>query len=124
MAIHLDTVVYIDPTDSGDVLSAEAASKDGARYGTIAVTHGAVFDDSGCDQRGMTQSVCVRPGDELAVLAVLGDRLRGITAHDSPDRTLVGTVGLLRELAAGFGLTQDQVADLIDCFTTAPAQDH
>lgn len=121
MSIHRDDVIYADPTNKRDVLSATPSN--GASYGTISVTHGTYFNNGFYDNHGRTQSVCVKPGEELAVLAALGDQLRGIRPDEPDNRTIVGTVAALKELAASLGLDVGQTQSLISRFALAPARD-
>lgn len=124
MSIHRDSVVYTDPTDGHNVLSAEPSCNNGACYGTVAVTNGVDFGNGFFDNRGTTQSVCVKPGEELTVLAALGDRLRGVRSDDTVNRTVVASIAVLKKFAGDLGLTADQTEYLISRFTTASAQDN
>jgi hypothetical protein len=123
MSIHRDSVVYTDPTNARNVLSANPPYNDGACYGTVSVTHGADFRNGFYDNHGTIQSVCVKPGEELAVLAALGDQLRGVRSDDSDNKTVVGTVAALKTFADNLKLTEDQTAALISRFTAAPVKD-
>ena len=123
MSIHLDSVVYTDPTDQHDLLSATPTYNNGVCYGTISVTSGADFGNSSYDNRGTTQVVCVKPGDELTLLAALGDRLRGVRFDEPDNKTVVGTIADLREFANSLRLTEDQTNRLLGLFTTSPVKD-
>lgn len=112
-------VVYRDPTCTDterfgiDVLSVTPPEHDGRVYGVISITHGARFQD-GLDNEGQRQSVCVKPGDELRMLAALGDKLRGVREGDPNlnNSTLVVTASRLKEIAMRCGLTEAQAMRL------------
>ncbi len=119
MAIDRHSVVYRDPTDEQDVLSATPGRQDGAVHGTISVTRGAKFQGD-ISNGGTTQSVCVRVGDELTVLAKLGDKLRNIGGQEPDERTVVSTIANVKHFASQTGLTPRQLRELLAYFTTAP----
>lgn len=122
MSTDLSSVVYVDPTTSYDtphrvdVLTAHPARNNGACYGTIGAVRGANFDGTGISNDGRSVAVCIRPGDEQAVLAALGNVLRGNHPWDEDaDRTAVTTtaqLGVLRNLVAAGD--QDGALGIID----------
>lgn len=129
MAIYREEVVYVDPTSANrhpdgrqDMLSASPLRSDahGTAYGTIAVTYGADFGQGYTSNAGTTQAVCIKAGDELAVLAALGNRLRGLhQEEEATNGTLVTTVEKLRVLLMGLGLSAEQQEFLISGLTEA-----
>jgi hypothetical protein len=91
MSIYGGDVVYGDLLDDngGSVLTATPGA--GTTLPTIGITHDAISMDA------HTEAICVDPKDILALLAKIGNGLRGVNA-DSDERTVVTTVAELQRL--------------------------
>lgn len=121
MSIHRDHVIYADPTCPTSNLSAYPATQGGQSFGVISVTQDCDFAGGQFDNKGRTQSVCIKTGDELAVLAALGNTLRSVETG-SADQTLVITELELHRRGKFLGLTTEQLNSLLKVFTKAPVR--
>jgi hypothetical protein len=119
MSLHRDDVVYVDPTMPFDVLSAKPMGKDGQIYPTISVSVDVEFGDDQYAQRCRTLVVCINPGDEMLVLALLGDRLRGQSDDTSP--TVVASLDKLIQKGQEIGVPERHIRALVDLVKTAPS---
>lgn len=98
MSIHKDNVVQVDLINPGDFLSAHPATNGGRSHGCITVTHGADLSHGGqYSISGVSQSVCVPAGKELAVITKLGGVLLGLP-KDGNDRVIATTLSELGRL--------------------------
>jgi hypothetical protein len=117
--IFRDEIVYVDPTNAADALNVSKPRQDGRVYGAIGVTHGVDLDNGqNILNGGRSQSICVRPGDEKALLAAIGDRLLGA---EGGKQTVVATVAELQALREELTRQYDSsdavhraIGDLID----------